>query len=1548
MFFLKRKKNLLTSFYVLVCLFCLSSAAMGAVNFTVNVQPQTAANAVSTIWIYSYSSHNWYSFNLGDSISLSNNRNYAVFVPNIQGATGCSMPLGQGFSTWGSSWFIDDFSTGSQDISRTVEYNCATTIYYRDSDGDGYGDPNNTVESPQAGYVENNDDCNDNDANEKPGQVWYQDLDGDNYSDGTTTTACVRPGSHNLLLELSGINDCNDNDAAVHPGAVEICGDGIDQDCDGSVDEDCVNIYYQDADQDGFGDPANTINGLVLPDGYVENDQDCNDNDNKEFPGQTWYKDSDGDGHSEGTSVIACQRLVGYKIAAELTAISGDCNDAVAGINPGAVEVCGDSIDQDCNGSDSVCVIDNDSDGYSADDDCNDADASIHPGAVEITDDGIDQDCNGVDDTALSCIDISDTPLDTQLAASAPNLMFGLDDSGSMDWEIMTNEAVGLFNVGGRDYDYIFDDPGDNLYTTGVNSYVLYDEGKQAYWKSQWYGYNVIYYNPGVEYKPWTTTLPDEDGTAMGNADPDNPRSHPYYSAHYFDLSATFFTIDGISVKNAHYYVWSQTEAKPYLVIVNNNSIVYYKVNDTDGRIATGELVLTASPPADVQTGRTYVQERQNFANWYSYYRKRRSTAVAAIANVIPKLQGVMVGFRSINADISQKVLPVNVNGVDNTNELLDKLFSYHPGNHTIGATPMRKGLQKIGQYYHVSETISPAEPEFSVSPLSADNTGECQQNFAIMFTDGAYNGLSPGLGNVDSGKPAPYGDSASNTLADVAYYYWEEDLAPAIDDNVPTNFYDSANWQHMVTYTVAFGVEGNLDPDDYDLDNIVVANRVYPTWPSPINSDKERIDDLWHTAVNGRGLYLNAKTPQELIAAFEKVISDVLARIGSGASVSINGEELQEGLILYQSIYSTSRWTGDVIAYNVNGETGAVVRETPRWSASQVLDVSLNSNSAYWNTGRKIATYDNSLASPAGIAFRFDSLSASQKITLTTSDMVDYLRGNHAKEEQNGGTFRARILLDENGNYVRDTALADIVHSAPLYYEHVVYVGGNDGMLHAFDSDTGQELFAYIPDLVFANLDLLTDPNYSHRYYTDLTAYARKTDTKDLLVGGLGKGGKGYFCLDITTAKASITTEATLANRVMWEYPNSQTPAADIADMGYSFSKAFVVNTYAAGWVVIFGNGYNSPTNDACLYILDAEDGTLIKKISTGSSGGCNGLATPLAIDVNTDLKVDYVYAGDLQGKLWKFDLTGASVSDWEIAYKDGATPKPLFQAKDAFGNPQPITIKPDAMFHCDRDKSGYIIAFGTGKYLGSQDLSDTSSQTLYAVWDYGDDSDNSEYLGSFERSAANKLSNQPATVGLLMQNVIYSGTVNSVDYRILSDNDIVWKTQDDADTPPVTDPVTVLYPNPSSTEANHAGWYFDLPDVKERIIRDLVIRGGKVIAITSIPQTSSPCIAGGESYLMEVAACTGGRTTNPQLDINDDGKIDETDLIPVPNPTGDPDMLPPTGIKYPTMIFPPMIIDNPTDDTEIKYFSTSAGNIIIEIEKDGGVGRYYWRQIE
>ncbi|MFM9948994.1 MAG: MopE-related protein [Saprospiraceae bacterium] len=223
--------------------------------------------------------------------------------------------------------------------------------WYRDLDNDGFGDPAMTqlACSQPNGYVSNNTDCDDNDALEKPGQTWYADLDNDGYSNGNTLTQCLRPNGYKLANELTATSgDCNDGAATINPAATEIC-DGVDNDCDSQTDEGVQTTYYRDMDGDGFGNPAMTQSACTQPGGYVSNNSDCDDNDALEKPGQTWYADLDNDGYSTGSTLTQCLRPAGYKAAIELTAISGDCNDAVAAINPAAAEIC-DGIDNDCDG----------------------------------------------------------------------------------------------------------------------------------------------------------------------------------------------------------------------------------------------------------------------------------------------------------------------------------------------------------------------------------------------------------------------------------------------------------------------------------------------------------------------------------------------------------------------------------------------------------------------------------------------------------------------------------------------------------------------------------------------------------------------------------------------------------------------------------------------------------------------------------------------------------------------------------------------------------------------------------------------------------------------------------------------------------------------------------------------------------------------------------------------------------------------------------------------------------------------------------------------
>ena len=299
------------------------------------------------------------------------------------------------------------------------------------------------------------------------------------------------------------------------------------------------------------------------------------------------------------------------------------------------------------------------------------------------------------------------------------------------------------------------------------------------------------------------------------------------------------------------------------------------------------------------------------------------------------------------------------------------------------------------------------------------------------------------------------------------------------------------------------------------------------------------------------------------------------------------------------------------------------------------------------------------------------------------------------------GSTIRITRL---NGEAIASSKLGDVVHSSPVYKNGALYTGGNDGMLHAFDAATGEELFGYVPYLVFDNLKNLADPDYSHKYYVDLTPsvadVSLSTGVSVMLVGGLGKGGKGYYALDISAVNPETGSVPTNHNKVkkmvMWEFPNGDTKAEDIVDMGYSYSKATVAKSHdvsKAEYMVIFGNGYNSDSETAALFIIDPRDGALIRKIDTGVTG-CNGLSTPMAVDVDFDGKVDYVYAGDLRGNMWKFDLTSTNSANWDVAFAESSVPMPLFTATG--GDTQPITTRPDVMKHCTRGRVSGVFRYG------------------------------------------------------------------------------------------------------------------------------------------------------------------------------------------------------------------------------------------------------------
>lgn len=1074
-----------------------------------------------------------------------------------------------------------------------------------------------------------------------------------------------------------------------------------------------------------------------------------------------------------------------------------------------------------------------------------------------------------------------------------------------------------------------------------------------------------------------------------------------------------------VNIVNAHYYTWYDADddntvdnQEIYLVTwkdTDGDNVldhrVYYQMNDADAddMIEDGEMTLVEdyrpddqkndAVPNDIQpknyaedgvtviSYKTDEQDLQNFANWYSYYRRRELAAKAAIARVIKDLNQVYVGFYTINTGIRQTVLPVNVeiDSVvdDDTDVLLNLLYEMEPYEDlnpvwvyeqneyiTEDETPLREALNEVGRYYDQDDGD---DGNLGASPFKdEEDGGACQQAIVIIITDGDYNGPDPGVGNEDGDAGEPYADEFSDTLADVAIKYYEEDLSDTLPDNLPATSYDDKNSQHMVTYSVSFGVSGTIDPTDIDGDGIT-DNPAYdddpyflnsetpvPDWPDPQAGDAEKIDDLWHAAVNGRGKFLNADDPEELVSSLNAVFANHTSKAASSASASVNGGELTVESVMYQSSYTPDNWEGDVTAYPIDSTTGDILTEESDilWRASEQLQLQ------DWDYDRRIVTYNGY---DSILSFRYDNLTRIQQTAIgSNSDVVDYIRGREIEG------FRSR-----------DQKLGDIVHSAPLFVigdsmdnnengtidedgeeDGIIFVGGNDGMLHAFDAGTGDEIFAYIPHLVFDHLDELTSLTYDHKFYVDATPFSRTVtiygdtiyaDTMVLLTGGLKKGGKGYYCLDITRIlyqNISDLTEDALSTpshqdgvAVMWEYP-SVTSGSDgdfgtaddefgsDDDLGYSFSDIFIVESYKKdnspgdhNWVAIFGNGYDSVNGSAVLYVLNAYTGEVIRKIDAGVSGD-NGLSSPALIDTDNDGKVDYAYAGDLKGNMWKFDLTDAEADNWKVSYleTDGVTPAPLFKSEN-----QPITSAPDVMNHCE-DDSGYMVLFGTGKFIGESDWTNIDQQTIYGLWDLG------YPLGEWTESSGTLSRMVGAT--LLEQTEIDFQYLSGNYLRTLSDNSATW---------------VELSISGGVISGTHIGWYFDLPMDGERVIEDVLIRDGHLIALTFTPDDTFCTAGGGLSMVMEMNACDSSRLDDAQLDINGDGVIDENDYITIidPNDPTNTIVVAPTGIGYYGLLSLPVIVTMPEGTTEMKIFSSSEGTIEQILENAEG-GFYYWSEIK
>ena len=1142
---------------------------------------------------------------------------------------------------------------------------------------------------------------------------------------------------------------------------------------------------------------------------------------------------------------------------------------------------------------------------------------------------------------------LANTPLE-QASSVEPNVLVSMDDSGSMDWQMMiagatdgimriNNSGIATRNVRSWDYFYLYNLPTNN-YTTAW--YILPTQeslpsgADYATWRGWNHTFNVIYYNPEVRYVPWTGL--DSSNNNFTDATPASIRLDPRNTSNLYNITTNkSYTVNRMPRWRTRGGYQSRSVTNYYIPRYYTDAGVLVEIRD-NGSSYTG-----SANRSDCATTSacTYDEEIQNFANWFQYYRSREHVAKAGIGSVIADLQDIRVGYETINRRASDPITVMNEYYWEGDKKgLLDTIYSIN----STGGTPLRRALDDAGRILACSYSGKPC-------PALPAPEGICQQNFTLLFSDGYWNSSqgtvtgnydTNGAGDFDGGR---YADARSNTLADVAMYYYENDLQPTLlnavplasadINSVPDGIFDDDDvmHQHMKTYTIAFGVEGNLDVDTTQaVDPATAIN-----WPSPTSSSNGKIDDMLHAAMNGRGRFLNAGSPQELQTAIETAFLEFTQAASSSSAASFNSTSLREGTLLYRGFYDLRNRTGELTATEVDLE--GVVADAPTWYAAGQLDSVNHDNRVIvtWNPG----THN-------GVAFDYASLSVNQKAVLSETQ-VDYLRGDRSEEDPSG-PLRGRLT--------NSGLLGDIVNASPVFVgeprainrdqspfpttnlyssfasskygrQQMVYVGANDGMLHGFNALTGEEKFAFVPNTIidasnaFSNkLASFTSTFYLHDYYVDLTprlndAYMATSaggskQWMTALVGGLGAGGKGYYALNVTDPASQFVDESSAANAVLWEfadaddtYPNDAAgnpiggavgaitdPSGNpVKDLGYSLSLPVVTmsNTATSGendWVALFGNGPNSTAGIATLFVLFMDKGLDgwssgdFVKISTDYGvplageplvGYPNGLGSPASVDANLDGTVDYVYAGDRLGNLFRFDMTDSNPSNWHAVR--------LFTAYHEDGGAttvQPILSQPLVVKH--PDKQGFLVTFGTGSFMTADDASDTDIQSIYTIWD---DLTATNPITALANTRENRLVEQTMT------NEVEDQDSELRTRRVHTNIDVAYGAG-----------VNGIY-----------GWYVDLdaaraqftrsgganPDTSgdappgaqfpgEKAVRRFLYRDGTIITTTVLPATDEvSCYGARPGAILVFNHLTGGDAIEPIIDFNRDGTIDHGDLV-------------------------------------------------------------------
>lgn len=949
---------------------------------------------------------------------------------------------------------------------------------------------------------------------------------------------------------------------------------------------------------------------------------------------------------------------------------------------------------------------------------------------------------------AAQATDVADLPLKASVLAK-PNVIFGMDDSGSMDWEFLLDTSSGLFWWDGSDgwssgsgkprsskhsdyygYAYLFPvgpsgggaNQGGQLYAyNSTNGLALPPTNQFAWLRSP--TFNPLYYDTTVTYKPWSPAYHDSAVRTYSNASTTATLSHPVYtSGPSLNVSATWDSTAGNWTSNGFRFYAQAGMVLPIgtrvsagsetsnacngdgnktltaAVTVSNGracwaSVPYYPATFWHAEDCTVGADCVLAPDGTTKlkryevksgnsfpSGRSHADELQNFANWFSYYRKRKLMLAGSMGGVLEDLTGLRLGMMKFT-DESATTPTVTMYDADN-------------------ADASNNGRRVAGDFYKNALAAEGTPTHATVKHIAKqfdENTNivqyACQRNSMFIVTDGFSNTTSITPPSWDSGKSAstwgsgaPYETTVNGTLADLALRYYTNRLRTGLAaGKVPPSSSSAPNADkntdlHINTYAISLGVRGSLWPTN--VDPFVTA----PAWTTPVADDPSLIDDQYHATINGRGLMYLATNPTETAAGIKAVLSDIVSQRGAQGGVAVSTVNLSRGdNRAYFGTYNPSGWQGDITAHPIDAATGAVDPDTTLWSASQKLAART------WSE-RVIASAIGS----SGIGFTAAAAGATVNpgdVYGTTADVINYLRGDRSQE---GTSFRSRQSL-----------IGAVINSEPAVQRsaNLIYVQSGEGMLHAIDTaaaTAGEEMWAFVPPAALGAIGQTVERSYVFETQLDgsptLGTYAGGT----MLVAGMGAAGRSFHALDVTSPRG--LTEAQLASKFLWQFPAAG-DGTTAAKVGQALGRPRVVKTSGDGYVVLVTSGYNSTADGhGRLWMLDASTGAVIHEFDTGvgALGAEAGLAQVSAYEENNGT-VRYVYGGDLLGNLWRFDL------------QDKGSPHKLATLKDGSSVAQPVTAAPEL----SKIDGKRVVIVGTGRILDIADFGSTRTQTMYAVVD-------------------------------------------------------------------------------------------------------------------------------------------------------------------------------------------------------------------------------------